>query len=370
MADIKTHLRELSVAAGIVYRISYKNPKELFQLTPKQFYQFLQSIISNNISNASNILDIAYFNADHYSIIENGIRLGEKIVDLEICDSYNRILWLGADTQKNDPIDLIVGNTGFSLKEESYILENMGLYKYLNLLTNSKFSRGLHVFEYFAFDEYNEWFRYTWNSMLNRIHDEWIFNNGRYTSKILIQDSVVKLIIDDKVISSLPATQLTINEYTKYTNSKSREKVFAKWINNEISNDPIYLSLKSNCSNFAGERLCSFVLNNLNPINLARLLQIYNTEYYYAKTTSKKLSIYHVPNIHEFVNEIKITDISYSVPTSQLNILTTITNQNTGNSLIFRNECRFSHGQFNGTPEAKMYYERGNDLSVIYNKIY
>lgn len=367
MADIKTHLRELSVAFGIKgYDETLVN-----KITPSQYFEIAQKIIKNDISKADNFSHLAIFDTELISIILNGIRLGNVIVNTDLVNPSDSILWTGADTQKNDPVDLYVGNAGFSLKEDSYILENMGLYKYLNLMTNSDFKRGLHVFEEFAPTEYNEWFKYTWDLLISKISSTpWIFNNkGKYIAEITLNNSSVQLIIDGNVISTLPVNLSTVQQYTQFTTAVSREKIFSKWINNEISNDFGYINIKNNCSVTAGKNLATFVNQNLAPRNISRLLQIYPNSYFYAKTTICGIEIYHVPSQGEFLHEIKVHNVEYSVPSSQLNIHTTIENTKTGKSLVFRNECRFSHGQFNGTPEAKMYYERGNDLSVIYNKI-
>jgi hypothetical protein len=85
-----------------------------------------------------------------------------------------------------------------------------------------------------------------------------------------------------------------------------------------------------------------------------------------------KQLIYKVPSSQEFANFINIKSINYSVPRSQLNIITEIENKSTGNILTLRNELRYSHGQFNGTPEAKMYYDdqQSTGLEVFYIPIY
>jgi len=368
MADIKTHLRELSVAIGINYANNDMDSSSILDLSPSDFVGVLEEIISNNIEAANNILTLSSFTSAHISIINNGLALGKKIVDLNLCENYNDIQWLGGDTYKNDPIDLLVGQVGFSLKEESFILENMGLYKFINLLTNSNLPRGLHVFEYFAQREYNDWFVCTWNKLLNSPLP-WKMDNGRYISEIKVVGNDIQFIYDGKVLSIIPAKAINIGEFITLTQSFSREKIFAKWISENLKTDTEYLSSKLLCSVKAGENLALFLQKNLNPINVSRFLQIYTKSYYYAKSTSNELSIFYVPSLDEFKNIIEITDISYSVPKSQLNIKTTISNTLTNKSLVIRNECRFSHGQFNGTPEAKMYYDRGHDLSVIYNKI-
>ena len=65
-----------------------------------------------------------------------------------------------------------------------------------------------------------------------------------------------------------------------------------------------------------------------------------------------------------------INKIWIEIPKSQLNFYTEIINKNNGSKIIFRNELRYSHGQFNGTPEAKCYIDRNAcDLTTMYEKI-
>jgi hypothetical protein len=102
-------------------------------------------------------------------------------------------------------------------------------------------------------------------------------------------------------------------------------------------------------------------------------LQILDRQYYYAKTNDSKQEIYKVPSEKEFNSIIKISKIDYEVPKSQLNIITTIENTETGDILQLRNELRYSHGQFNGIPEAKLYIHNSlnqESLSKIYKPIY
>lgn len=368
MADIKTHLRELSVALGVYYEINDVDVNDLLNITPQEYFNISRQVISNNIDAANNILTLNSFNQDFISIINNGINLGKKIVELNLSSDYTSVIWVGGDTQRNDTVDLIIGNVGFSLKEESFILENMGLYKYLNLLTNSDFRRGLHAFNHFARDEYNSWFVCTWNKLLSS-NLPWIYNCPNYTSEISSDENYIYFKYNDRIISRLPKREISIDEFMNLTRNKSREKIFAKWISNNLVNDSDYLEAKRLCSIKAGEEICNYIQDNLNPINLSRFLQIYDRGYYYAKSTSNELSIFYVPSLSEFNNIIEVSDVSFDVPSSQLNIKTILTNTETDGQLIIRNECRFSHGQFNGTPEAKMYYDRGNDLSIIYTRI-
>lgn len=367
MADIKTHLRELSVATkiGILKDGIPIDDSDLYK--SDVFYSTAQRVISNSISSAKNICSIDRYSGDYTDILSNGFRLGRYIYNNPsfIISKHDSIFWFGNDTQKDDLIDLQVGNYGFSLKEESFILENMGLYKYLNLITNSNYGRGLHVFKTFSPVEYNNWFNYTWALLLS--NPNWYSDNdGRYSSKIYESGNYIILNYDNEKVSKIPKNITSIDDFNDYTSSKTREKVFSKWINEVASFDIKYLSLKRICSEKAGATICSLINKNLNPNNLTRLLQIYPKEYFYAKTNLYEMKVYKVPCLRDFYNVIKVKSVSYEVPSSQLNIITEIQNMITDKSLLLRNECRFSHGQFNGTPEAKMYYGRNEDLSSIY----
>jgi hypothetical protein len=372
MANIKTHLRELSFAVKVGVIKNDLRLDDNFLKEPKNFYNTAAGVISNNISSARNII-VPEFDYELLNIIDNGFKLGNAIFysrNFQILPNDN-IYWLGNDTQKNDLIDVKIGKYGFSLKEDSFILENMGLYKFLNLLTSSNYERGLHIFLEFSPNEYNEWFLYSWTSLVKRLEKcgKYIYQDRNYFSKITLEKEGIVLNYDDEEITCIPIFLKNWNDYMHYTKSKQREKVFSKWISEELFEDQKYLELKSSCAKTAGINICNYINRNLNSNNLKRFLQIYETEYFYAKTTNKKLSVYKVPSLADFTKTIKIEKIDYSVPISQLNIITIIKNIINQNILILRNECRFSHGQFNGTPEAKMYYNKNADLSNIYISI-
>lgn len=276
--------------------------------------------------------------------------------------------------KKNDLIDVKVGKYDFSLKENSFILDNMGLYKYLNIFTKGEFKRGIHIFNDFAKKEYNYWFNVTWKILLTYLNNnkKYCFINKKYTSSIFLSNNTVILNYNENnkfEISEIPCSIHNWDDYMNYTTSKTREKVFAKWISEICSNNYDYLNSKKLCSNKAGENLIKYIKKNLNTENIKDFLQIHDQKYYYAKTTNDSTMVFLVPSKDDFHNTYEVKNIEFSVPSSQLNIITTITNKITHKDLIFRNECRFSHGQFNGTPEAKMYYDKGNDLSLLYTLI-
>jgi hypothetical protein len=372
MADIKTHLRELSVATTIGLlnmEIEFK-PQDLYN--SRRFLSYAKKVISNDISAAENLCDYTIFAGELQQIVDNGYKLGKKIYNNPYFKLKKdlKIQWLGNDTQKKDPIDITIGDYGFSLKEDSFILKNMGLYTLLNNLTGSNYSRGLHVFSTFALSEYDTWFQYTWKFLISYLKENntWILHKNDKDSIIYLHEDNIVLSYGD-IVSEIPTTIVTNTEYMKYTTSKTREKVFAKWISNVISNDSEYLRLKKICSETAGKRICDKINNEFKPDNIYEFFQIYLKEYYYAKTTVSETTILKVPSRNNFSSIIEFQGCRYEVPSSQLNIITRFHNRNTKKYLEFRNECRFSHGQFNGTPEAKMYVSKNTSLFDLYEPL-
>ena len=150
------------------------------------------------------------------------------------------------------------------------------------------------------------------------------------------------------------------------------EHTVSKWIKETLEKrDANYEKLKKECSLKAGENLKDFVTKNLNLDNnqLLELFQIYDDPYYYGKSYGKT-HLYQVPSNKEC--KIDLKDIEIKVPQSQLNVYFTfeISNSNGSNVVVFRVECRYSHGQLKGIPEAKLYYtDNVNHLQDLYKVI-
>ncbi len=372
MADIKTNLRELSVATtiGLLNANIEFERKDLYNA--KRFLAYAKKVINNDISSAKNLVDYIIFSDDLQIIIDNGYKLGKKIYKHPYfhISKNAKINWLGNDTQKNDPIDISVDHYGFSLKEESFILKNMGLYQLLNNLTGSNYPRGLHIFNIFAKKEYEQWFAYTWNSLLKYLqkYSTWQFKKGKDVSKIIYNENSI-LFSFNQESSCIPISIKTTSEYMNYTTSKIREKVFAKWIKDVIANDTYYIQLKKTCSKTAGKKVSDKINSEFCENNIYDFFRIDSKEYYYAKTTSTETTILKVPAKNDFHSIIEFQGCKYEVPASQLNIISTFQNKKTKKILEFRNECRFSHGQFNGTPEAKMYIGKDTSLVELYEPL-
>jgi hypothetical protein len=140
MADIKTILRELSVPCQI-YLLSENLDQDI--LKPDIFYQICNQILINNNDSAvqnqlQKITEISNFNDDLKKIIYKGVKLGNLIFSKqEFNFEFNlQVEWKGC-YENDDIIDLVINQYPFSLKEESFILKNMGLYQYINLITDS-----------------------------------------------------------------------------------------------------------------------------------------------------------------------------------------------------------------------------------------
>lgn len=367
MADIKTNLREL----GVVYSLwlCYEGKEPSKDLRPKELMQSCAKILGvSKEMLAENIYRLEAFSGSQNEILRNSYKLARKIFKklLSGTKGMPKIQWLGNDI-RFAPCDIKVNGLSISLKEDSFILENMGLYKYISLMTGQKFKRGLHVFEHFAKDEYDEWFSCAWGKLIDSKH-RWELSKGKNVSTIEFKPGYVLLKLNEKVCT-LPASDISISQYNETTTGAVREKVFSKWIKQMCEREKDYLQVKKNCAEVAGKNLCHFVNGNLSHDNLARFLGVRDFEYYYAKSTANETTMLKVPALKNFDRFFKVDRVKFSVPVSQLNIHTRIINKATGKAIEFRNECRFSHGQFNGIPEAKMYYPRGADLSQIFLEI-
>ncbi len=376
MSNIKTTLRELSVMYGIHVALSGDRgvPSE------EKFIEVLSRYLSRPQKQLVSSFAFDFHTHAQAVILENGMVLGKTIANTFNLSTQVNLKWRGRLTQDRMPIDLVVNNFLFSLKEESFILENMGLYKLVNLLTGSDFKRGeLHIFKKFARDKYEAWFKTTWELLRDFAEDKkdgviWRYKGGSYNSRIIKKGKKIILNyqnggdVNSKEYPLKPSP--TITEYNKGSTPLLREKVLAKWIRQKIANIDEYIAAKRDCAITAGEALEKYVNNNFKKRRLARLLQIYDKEYYYAKVVNQNPKIYQVPKLADFENVYVVENMRYVVPISQLNFHTIIRNIKTNAQLELRNEIRYSHGQFNGTPEAKLYYARGDRLDVIYNPLH
>ena len=374
MADIKTNLRELSVG------FYFFNQKKLGEITPKYFL----NVIKENIDNTDHIeykniaLDKNEFNKSELDIIKNGINLGKAIKENFDISEDPDIYWHGWKTQSGSVIDLEIDEIKFSLKENSFIIENMGLYKLINLLIGEdRYHFGqLHAFEDFAKEELEDWFSTTRDLIIYHLKGRnFAFVGSRYTSSMRLKDNVLEISVtySNGTFSTAKIENFSKCGYDKFkemTDGKTREHGFCKLINKKLSKNETYNKSKEDCSNEAGKAIIKLIEQNKGKLNnLKRFFRIEEETYYYAKTTSKGIVVYEVPAEDEFESLIEIIDLNFKVPKSQLNIYTTLRNKETKEKIKFRSEVRYTHGQLNNAPEAKSYVETG-DLTVAYKGVY
>ena len=371
--NTNTVLRELSVAYGI----HHSQPPT----TPSAFFYACAKIVTNDLKSIERqLLTPPSFSMKQLTILSNGINLSQKLLLEGLASKEDDIYWMGQDNHAEGPIDLQIGEHKFSLKEDSFILENMGLYKMLNRFTGSNYQRGLHAFRQFAPKELEAWFQYTWQSFIRFIKENdnsWSETTKTHKTKSATYNPKTDrctLTLSDKgkteTSSIYVSTTLSEADFTSQTKGKTR-KIFSTWISNHFSSDPEYLELKNKCAYNSGERICSLISEKWNPSEFQRFLQIYDFTYYYAKVDSTGIYVYKVPNNQNWQQEILITKPKLVVPKSQLNIITKIKNIKNARVLELRNEIRYAHGQLNGTPEAKLYYggSKTGNLSTIYQQI-
>jgi len=376
VADIKTILRELSVILGYIlskYKLTFT--EELIDV--KSYLDFIRKYCKNVNECNSEIQKIEELDnfVIHKDIIENGLKLGKLLY--ENVNLEGDIYWLGAKVNSKYPFDIKIGDTGISLKEDSYIIKNPSFAEYLNALVQpSQPFKNVHVFRKFAPTEFKKWFDYTYKKLFEEFGpheaDQDIFRYQRRGT--YIKKGKTGLIFGENENK----IEIGMNENLDEISFNSRIKGFifehtvSKWIKDKLEKKDIeYEKLKKKCSLKAGANLKEFVNKNLNlnANKILELFQIYDESYYFGKSFGAT-HLYQVPSNKEC--SIKLIDIEIKVPQSQLNVYFTfeISNSTGSNAVLFRVECRYSHGQFKGIPEAKLYYtDNVNHLQNLYKVI-
>ncbi len=376
MADIKTILRELSVILGfILAKYNLKFATDMIDV--KSYIDFIRKYCKNinecdsEIKKIESLPDFKI----HKSIIDNGVRLGRMLyVKLNL---EGEIVWLGSEVKSKYPFDIKIGEIGISLKEDSHILKNPSFADYLNALTQPKIPfKEIHVFRKFAEKEFEKWFCYSYRKLKE-------FSKSFSKNDILFEYEKRKTYIkngNNELIFGDPRNKVTIplgeniNEllFNRKLSGFILEHTFSKWIKENLEKkDSEYNNLKKVCSEKAGVNLKKYVESNLNlnSDKILELIQIYDQTYYYGKSFGDPV-LYEVPSNSEC--KIDLKKIEVKVPHSQLNVYFTfhISNNIGKNDIEFRVECRYSHGQFKGIPEAKLYYtDNINHLKNLYKLI-
>lgn len=376
MADIKTILRELSVLLGYIlakYKLTFTEDT----IDVKTYLDFIRKYCKNVNECNSEIQKIEELDdiKIHKGIIKNGLLLGKLLFEKLKLDGD--IYWLGSSVHSTYPFDIKIGETGVSLKEDSYILKNPSFASYLNALVQPKeLFKTVHVFRKFAPIEFSKWYSHTYNTLFNEFNSknqgDLIFEYEKRGTYIAIGNKGLIFGSKDNKIEIGIDENLDEIEFNSRIGGFLFEQTVSKWIKDNLEKkDAKYESLKKECSLKAGENLKEFVEKNLNldTKKLLEIFQIYDAPYYYGKS-SGTAHIYEVPSNKEC--KIDLVNIEIKVPQSQLNVYFTfkISNKNGSNDVVFRVECRYSHGQLKGIPEAKLYYtDIVNHLQDLYTVI-
>lgn len=377
MADEKTILRELSVIIGVGLAREKRgnkpsNPNEFIRLAE----EFCKNIQEHNIE-LEKIKSIKNFENSQISIIKNGLTLGTYIY--EKLKQSGEICWTGNNVRSMYPFDMTIDNIGFSLKEDSYILKNPAFSDYLNALVQpEKPFKNVHVFRHFAPEEFEYWFKYAYSELIEEISN--LGNNCvvfSYKNKYFIKRVNNEIVFEEngnKKVSKSIKQEVSESEFNKDIPNKIIEHTFSKWIKENLEKiDCKYLRLKKICSEKAGCELKKYIESNFNPDKgkILEILQIYKNEYYFGKSLNKVPKLFKVPSKDKC--DISSLTVNYKVPKSQLNVLFTFEviislNGSDKNSKIEMHvECRYSHGQFNGIPEAKLYCK--DSLDKLYQEL-
>jgi len=202
MADRKTHLRELWVWY-CVYLLLNNIKADFNSLKISDFKILITKIYANDVTNGLSNINWIYFSSNDLTILNNALELAKLIVTTLPVKGH-KIFWLWNETQKEDNIDLIIDDFEFSLKEESYILENMWLYKLINLITGSTLSSWkVHIFYDFAKEDFFKWFDYVWKNITQV--ENWELSKWDNFSKIYKKWDILVLEYNNK------SCQLDIN---------------------------------------------------------------------------------------------------------------------------------------------------------------
>ena len=92
-----------------------------------------------------------------------------------------------------------------------------------------------------------------------------------------------------------------------------------------------------------------------------------NKVIYYVKIEKGIPKIWEVPTNTQTNLKLQFIEATFKA-TNQLYLITKFRNLS-NKILTFYNECRYSHGQFNGTPEAKLYVDKSTCLDNLFTRI-
>ena len=301
MADIKTILRELSVILGYIlakYKLTFTEDT----LDVKTYLDFIRKYCKNvnecnaEIQKIEELDDLKI----HKDILKNGLLLGKLLFENLKLDGA--IYWLGSSVHSTYPFDIKIGETGISLKEDSYILKNPSFASYLNALVQPKeLLKTVHVFRKFSPVEFTKWYDYTYKALFKEFNSKstrgLIFTYEKRGTYIAIGNSGLIFGSKDNKIEIGIEENLDEIQFNSRLGGFLFEQTVSKWIKDNLEKkDLVYENFKKECSLKAGENLKDFVRNNLNldTKKLLEIFQIYDKPYYYGKSSGTEIGRAHV----------------------------------------------------------------------------
>lgn len=358
MAAVETELRELS---PIVAHICLCNGYD-FPYDEEGFFEVLDSAWQNGLVSGYDGTHFS-FPSKAQSILENGYRAGTEI--------YNRFdiedIWYehcGATTADKQPWDIIIGGYRFSLKDNSNIVKNMGMKNFFSTLTEFTVDTPIHIFEEYAFDAYSECFHYCYSKFVSTVKENGeIELYDKDVLKSVVSEDVATggleaYLVDNKKYYSLPSECWLPEELQEYSGGTKEfvKNTIGRFVGSYLSDDETYRAMTYAYAIEAGDGFLTELIDNFAQDEVSTIIGCCDLDYWYLKTTSKKLELYYVPSVSDAARcfAVDTSRIEISIPECQLNIKIPVVNIYTGKELDILVECRFSHCPFSGIPEAKV----------------
>lgn len=360
MATARTEVSELSVCVGL-------NAIREHRSLPLSQFSFLEAAQNYCSLEQCWMLNDKIRNMRQNTFSEQ-VMLGYAMA-FSIADKLNYeisdVRWNGFSVTDDSPADVYVSGIGISIKNNSNIIGNLGLSHLTKIISDNPLPRGTDIFEHFAKREYLHWFCCAIESLPHYWHSDnedcSVCYDDRHLT-IIHDTDIVKFNVDD--IDSVPSCYDKMRK-AGIKPSKSLSKAIASMMPTAE-----YIDAKSTCANKTGKAFVEYLSSNIKENGLPRLIGCRESEYWYCKGTSlRDIIINKVPSISDMQGKLRLTNIGYSVPKSQLNVLFSITNIETNRKIDMRAEARFSHGQFCGIPETKMYYANTTTPDMLYSAI-
>ena len=342
IAKIKTAYRETACILGLLSKKGQGTRAILASSSKEYLDMVLDTQVDLRESEKRALESVSwergYMPAEVKETILNNYKLGKKIRGFYY---YHRdtpidpdtVKWVGDDTSYA-PADMLVNNEKWSLKEKSSIIKNQSAATFLNILTNSDdYGRGFHLLNELAPEENLQG--------LQKIVSHYNADNP---------ETAYPEFKDYSEWKSQPKSEQ--KKLSRYIQSKDRTPEFKRELE----------EIKTRINEKAGDNLLKRI-NNAHEVDAGELLGS-DVDYFYSKFDHNgDMFAGYVPNKETISKHVKVKAIWYTAG-SQLNIIIKYVNTRAEEFLTIT-EIRYSHGQFNGIPEAKMKTYSGDFVAFL-----